>query len=94
MNFTDCVTCTSHILLPIGSLLRSHNEIFNPEGADITHMFCRHCDNGRVYRCQRLGEETVRAEALGRFGREEMLYTKRDRDSRRARKKFLKKNLL
>lgn len=57
MNFTDCVTCTSHILLPIGSLLRSRNELFNPEEAGITRMFCCHCDNGGVYHCQRLGGE-------------------------------------
>lgn len=84
MTFTDYVACTSHILLPIGSLLRSHNEIFNPEEADITHIFCHHCDKGRVYRCQRLGEERACAEALGRLGeKEEMLYTKGDSDRKR-----------
>lgn len=57
MSFTDCVTCTHScsVLLPTGFLLRSHNEIFNPEEAGITHMFCRRCDSGRVYRCLSLG---------------------------------------
>lgn len=80
MNFTHCVTCTSHILLPIGSLLRSRNELFNPEEAGITRMFCCHRHNGGVYHCQRLGGGGGKRErdAPGRSGREKTLCTKRD----------------
>lgn len=65
MNFTHCVTCTSHILLPIGSLQRSRNELSRLEEAGITRMFCCHWDNGGVYHRQRLGGERVRAGCAG-----------------------------
>ena len=53
MDCTDRATCTSYVvLLLIGSLLRSHNELFNPAEAGGTRMFCCHCHNGGVYHCQ------------------------------------------
>lgn len=77
MHFTDCVACTSHTLLPIGSLLRSRNELFNPGEASITRMFCCHCDNGEGLSLPRARGSGGEGEALGRLGRVEILYTKK-----------------
>lgn len=82
MNFTPRDIYASHILLPIGSLLRSHNELFNPEEAGGTCMFGCHWDNGGVYRCQKAGERVVvvvvgrTGMCRGRSGKEKIEYTK------------------
>lgn len=78
MNSTDCVTFASHILLPIGSPLRSRNELLNPEEASAAHMFCCHSDNGGVYHCQRLEGGEVGVGGTGEIGlRENTVYKER-----------------
>lgn len=80
MNFTPCDIYASHILLPIGSLLRSRNELFNPEEAGGTCMFGCHRDNGGVYHRQKAGELVVvvvgrMGMRWGRSGKEKIEYT-------------------